>query len=429
LGSLDNINKIVIRGITDPSGVGFDDFSFNVPADVKITSGRVGGYLNGTTQNALLGADVALQASPLPGGFAGGTYAWTCTPSTSCSISTVANSSSVTLRTNEVATYNATVSYTKNGLTATGSVTINSILPTLTSFTVSNRSSDRINSPGTCGHGPGPDSLFWWYDLGCKPSSVGISFLGSIQVPTFLSDPAQSGVKYVQAVNTFRKKIAGGMRCDTRRSTETDLSSGWQLDTSDPFKRGLGELQYFTIIGSPGLANGFSIGVDDYPGRAVTGFVDYDFLDSLYIDERFQMYVVYFTGPEPSQPRLQRPLGMMEWNWGGTVVFDEPGYHHLRSSNATYQIAHIFDPLHQNMSSMVTMDGNVKDNQYHRCPDGAELTNNLIDSSRVFVRFHYIDFLGRDPDGNLMIRTIRTTRRIYPVGNFGPAKSPSVLST
>jgi hypothetical protein len=44
-GSLNNIDKVVIRGITDPAGIGFDDFSFTVPADVKITSGRVNGYL------------------------------------------------------------------------------------------------------------------------------------------------------------------------------------------------------------------------------------------------------------------------------------------------------------------------------------------------------------------------------------------------
>lgn len=80
-GSLNNIDKVVIRGITDAAGIGFDDFSFTVPADVKITSGRANGYLNGTTQNALLGADVALNASAVPGAFAGGTYSWTCTPS------------------------------------------------------------------------------------------------------------------------------------------------------------------------------------------------------------------------------------------------------------------------------------------------------------------------------------------------------------
>ena len=134
-GSFDNINKIVIRSITDPNGIGFDDFTFNVPSDIKITSGRVNGYLNGTTQNALLGGDIALQATPLPGGFAGGTYVWTCAPSQLCSIVAGGNSSSVNLRTLDTGTVTATVTYTKNNFTASGSVTIRSILPTLTSLT------------------------------------------------------------------------------------------------------------------------------------------------------------------------------------------------------------------------------------------------------------------------------------------------------
>lgn len=112
LGSLDNINKVVIRSITDPLGIGLDDFTFNVPSDIKITSARVSGYLNGTTQNALLGGDIALQATPLPGGFAGGTYSWTCAPQQLCTIVSGGTSSSVNLRTLDTGTVTATVSYT-----------------------------------------------------------------------------------------------------------------------------------------------------------------------------------------------------------------------------------------------------------------------------------------------------------------------------
>jgi hypothetical protein len=86
LGSLDNISKIVIRNISDVLGIGFDDFTFNVPSDIKITSARVSGYLNGTTQNALLGADITLQATPVPSGFSGGSYTWTCTPQPLCAV-------------------------------------------------------------------------------------------------------------------------------------------------------------------------------------------------------------------------------------------------------------------------------------------------------------------------------------------------------
>ena len=117
LGSLDNISKIVIRGITDPAGIGFDDFSFNVPADVKITSGRVSGYLNGTTQNALLRCGCGATGQSTPRWIRGRHLRLDMHPvQPLCSIVTGQNSSSVTLRTNEVGTFTANVSYTKNGV-------------------------------------------------------------------------------------------------------------------------------------------------------------------------------------------------------------------------------------------------------------------------------------------------------------------------
>jgi len=42
----------------------------------------------------------------------------------------------------------------------------------------------------------------------------------------------------------------------------------------------------------------------------------------------------------------------------------------------------------------------VHDNVDVPCPGGPPLTNNNIDSSRVFVKYHYLDFLGRDPAGD-----------------------------
>ncbi len=62
-----NITKVVIRNIVDPYGIDFDDFVFT-PADVEkvdITSGRVGGILNNTTQQAMLGADSAGRPAPV----------------------------------------------------------------------------------------------------------------------------------------------------------------------------------------------------------------------------------------------------------------------------------------------------------------------------------------------------------------------------
>ena len=234
LSPLDNISKIVIRGITDTYGIGFDDFTFSVPSDIKITSGRVGGYLNGTTQNALLGADVALQATPLPNGFAGGTYSWTCTPAGTnlCSIIQGQTSSGVTLRMNELGVFNVTVSYAKAGTITTSSMTINSILPTLTSFTAQ-RQPNSIWAPFTCGN-PGELTAVWRYRNGCHTQIPGIDFMAKLDWSTFISDPTKSGVKYVQAYSTFHKIMSRGIRCETSRSSEADVASGWEGDRQDP---------------------------------------------------------------------------------------------------------------------------------------------------------------------------------------------------
>lgn len=398
LGSLTDISKVVIRGINDPLGIGFDDFTFTIPSDIKITNARVSGYLNGTTQNALAGADVALNATPIPAGFAGGTYSWAFSGPVQ-SVGSL-NSSSVTIKSLDVGTITGNVSYTKNGLTATASVTINAVLPSLTNFTAQ-QGTDLVAPPGQC-----RSDNFWWYKLGCVLNGqIGMNFSSSVHAPTFISDPSQSGIKYVQAVSAFRKKNRVGLRCDTRRSSESDVASGWQLDTEDPYVF----LPEFPV-------HRFSEGNDltmltvDNPANAVTFILPKEFIDVLYIDDRFEMYVVYFTGSNPAAPGFQRPVGKLAWNWGGLVVLDWNGQdaiHHLRYSNASPG-----PRTGVSVNSMVAMQGNVRDNPDVACPAGSPLTNNNIDSSRVFVKYHYLDFLGRDPAGD-------STHQADPVGwNF-----------
>jgi hypothetical protein len=109
------------------------------------------------------------------------------------------------------------------------------------------------------------------------------------------------------------------------------------------------------------------------------------------------MYVVYFS--DATTPSFQRPLGKLVWNWGGLVVLDWNGsdaIHHLR-----YSAASPGPRTSTPASSMVTMRGNVHDdNADVPCPGGPPLTDNHIDSSRVFVKYHYLDFLGRNPAGD-----------------------------
>lgn len=394
LASIPNITDIRIRNVNNPGyplgvqySVYYDNFTFTPYFDVKITNSRVSGYLNGTTQNALVGADVSLQATMLPSTESGGTYSWIFTGPYSVSGGSQ-SSSSVTIRSTDVGTITANVNYTRNGFTASGSVTINSVLPTLTSFTAQ-QGSDLVSPPGTC-----LSDTFWWYKLGCVATSqVGIHFTSSVNAPPFISDPTQSGIKYVQAVSVLRKKTRIGLRCFTKRSSESDIGSGWQLDTGDPYGADFPEFPVRRF--SEG--NDLTMLTVDYPRNELTFVTASEFIDSLYVDDRFEMYVVYFTG-NPANPPLQKPLGKLAWNWGGLVVFDwngSNGIHNLRFTNSPPG-SRAGAPA----NSMVTMQGNVTNNVDVPCPGGPPLTNNKIDSSRVFVKYHYLDFLGRNPAGD-----------------------------
>jgi Carbohydrate binding module (family 6)/F5/8 type C domain len=414
-GALDNISKIVVRNINDPLGIGFDDFFFNVPVNVTIRNPRTTEALNGTTRNALLGADIALNTSVTPGAVAGGTYRWTLSGPVAISGGSQ-NGPSITIRSTEVSSEPgagpivATVTYTNGNIASSALVTINSILPTLTEITAIQRA-HQITPPFGCDHGF-PYSIFWFYDLGCYPNTAGISFNSRVHVPDFISDSTQSGIKYVQGVSAFRKEMSRGVRCSTKRSAEDDVASGWQLDTEDPVTCcHLFTVQYFSLLEvvpfSPG--HEMQIGVEDYPSQELTGLADYRFIDSLYVDDKFQMYLIYFTGPDPSHPPIKRPLGKVAWNWGGLVVFDwdsnlQDAIHKIRTTNVAPHtiVGDIFPPSMQKMSSLVNMQTNVTDlpKDGSQCPNGPALTNNRIDSAREFVKYHYIDFLSRTPYGD-----------------------------
>jgi len=175
------------------------------------------------------------------------------------------------------------------------------------------------------------------------------------------------------------------VKCWTHRVAESDVTSGWQRDTNDPY--GITSSDDFS-----GLLTSLGIDTNDSPGHPLTGFTDFDFVDAAYVDDRFEMYLVYYSGTDAAHPLIQRPLGKLTWNWGGLVVFDWNGtdaVHHIRSTNPT-----LLTP-----TSTFPPQG-VVTNVDAPCPGGPQFTDNRIDSSREFVKYHYIDFLGRDPNGD-----------------------------
>ena len=381
LGSITDISKIVIRNLTDPAGVGFDDFTFTIPWKIRISNSQVNGFIEGTTQNALPGANITLLGTALPTAFSGGIYSWSLTGPVLALSAT--NNSSVTFRSIDVGTITATLTYTKDGVTKVSSVNINSVLPTLATFTAV-QGGDFVTTAGACN----AVDTFTWYRLGCLPQTTGINFTTTVNAPSsFISNPAQSGIKYVQALSSLRKWTERGLRCLGIRSSESDVESGWQLDTSDPY-----DIPKFFSAG-----NSLTMTTVDFPKQNLTFITSYEFTESAFVDDQFWMYVIYFAGENAGSPILKKTLGRLRWNWGGLVVFDPTGSgwaHNRRFTNAVPQ-SRTGEPA----TSTVNMQGEISKTPVP-CPGGPPLTENRIDSSRTLVKYYYLDILLRPDDQN-----------------------------
>ena len=220
-----------------------------------------------------------------------------------------------------------------------------------------------------------------------------------MSVDPFISDPTKSGVKYVQATSTFHKLMSRGIRCVTRRVSEADVASGWELDTIDPI----------TFLDFSGLLTAIGIDADDSPGRSLTRFTDYEFVESLYVDDRFEMYLVYYAG-NAADPVIQRSLAKYAWNYGGLVVFDPDeangGQHRIRFTNPVLQSPPSALPLRS--------DSNPQD---ATCPGGPTMSDHPIDSSRELVKYYYLDILKRSPDASgWNYHTSRVAQCVFDLG-------------
>lgn len=410
---INNITKVVIRNIVDPYGIDFDDFVFTPPEveKVEITSSRVGGVLNNSTQNALLGADVPLQANIFPSNLSGGTYSWSVTgPNQQVSASNT--NSSYIVRWTDTGTYQATVTYTRNQVSVSATVNVNVVVPTLDSFTANQEASGVSNLCASSSFGE-----LSQYNLGCTDLGfAGIALSSTVHVPSvpYLSNPDQSGVKYVQRVSAFRKRNNGGLvQCRTRRASEGDNNSGWLFDgeTVDTYDTRPTAIRRF----SEGLS--LTITTDDSPGAALegpniipppqvpAGLNDNHQFDAFMADDYFETFVVYFTSNSPS---LQRTLGKLSWNWGGIVVYDA----RIGSRDRfPHRLTSMFGGTGQKTgvasNQSITYQGRVDDPslRMEACPGVPTPTPplNLIDNSRYFVQQQYRDILNRPPDGAWLV--------------------------
>ncbi|MDT4952035.1 MAG: hypothetical protein QOJ02_173 [Acidobacteriota bacterium] len=289
------------------------------------------------------------------------------------------------------------MTYTRNGFTSSATVNVNVVIPKLTGFTAT-QAADRVASNQCSGDFPPAPGVT--YILGCPNSPYGITFSATTKIPSgsYLTDPAQSGIKYVQIVSLLRKDINyGRVRCRTARNSESDTGSGWQLDTDDPYRT--------TSVVRFSQGNILTTQETDAPSVALT-LTDFDYdSDAYYINDVFETYIVYFTGSNPSAPIFQRAIGLenspkpaarIAWSWGGQTVYDP-------ASPYSYQLQFSLVPPRSYVAEAVDFmrpyTGNAADLGPAQCPGGPPVSNNPIDSSRFFVRQQYCDILNRPPDG------------------------------
>ena len=393
LSAIQHVTSIRIRFVDNCSTdcifrypVYYDDFSFSPELGVTLTSSRTTGNIDGMTKNALLGADVSLTAS---GSISGGTYTWTYSGPVAGGQSSGA---STTIHSTDTSDHSgpitATVTYKVHDIPVTAKITINSILPNLVSFTAT-QGPDLVTRPNLCAS-PEFEPPWWFYRLGCGTVSPGMHFESKVHAQDFISEPSQSGIKYVQAISVFEEYTQRGFRCVTQRPTRGQVEDGWQLDTSDPYLIRDYPVHRFNE------GNDLTMPTVDAPRQPLTGAEAWEFRDNAFLDDQFIMYVVYFVGSDPGHPLVQRPIGQLKWSFGATITFEW-----IPSLNqGILDLHHTTTGYTQGVptTSMVTMTGNIKPIVEKSCPDAPALTNYKIDSSRAFVRRHYLDFLGREPD-------------------------------
>jgi len=276
-------------------------------------------------------------------------------------------------------------------------------VPTLAGFGATEYA-DQVNRDQHCsGYSNGVTYTLGCYQQGGPPTD-GIIWRATAQIPAlnYLSDPAESGIKFVQAVSMYRKRLKdGNIQCFTARTAQ---SAGWQLDTRDPYD--------WTTIHYFSEGNRLDMGDNDPPGAHLEGTVNNVFFseDARFISDNFETYVFYFT-TDPSNrdeehPIFQRVMNLsgsthayaaMRWSWGGQVLFNyysvpQSLLFTLQSNTVPGTInASEIDDIKPMTTIAPTSLGWVP------CP-GATVTSNPIDGSRFYVTQLYWDFFNRAPD-------------------------------
>jgi hypothetical protein len=407
--------------ITSPRPFGTDALSIilalvsvpAVPPAVRITNARVTGNLSGTTQNALIGANVNLVAMASPPGIGSGNYSWVLQGQAGSDYDVVSggtNSSTLNIRWRKPGSYLATVNYVGTGVNLSSNITVNSVLPSLSNFSGS-IAANMINVGSHCSGIP--DEVT--YTLGCyQPNGplTGMVFSATAQIPAnvvYLTDNSLSGVKFKQGTTVYAKElIEGRLQCTTSRTDPNVYATGWGLDTVDPLVTGYQYTkgpQYFSNVTSVSMTQ------FDPPGAALqTGYLVPHKMDALVEDNWFEDYVFYFVGSNPGTPTFEypqplrftnspNPIDRLAWRWGGYVVWDP---YQSTSYRQIYSTSTSPGPITATGASGAVPLSRVinSDNPLTVLCPGAPDTYNPIDDNQFFVYSLYEDLFLRQPDPN-----------------------------
>jgi hypothetical protein len=245
----------------------------------------------------------------------------------------------------------------------------------------------------------------------------GVRFVATAQIPAgpYLSDPAQAGIKFVQIVNTQRKAFMWGDTWCWGTRNRQPPAPDWMLDTVDPYSPPV----WFTS------GNSASQHDEDSPLRMLITNTPppdaepYRSIDAYSVDEKFEIYVIYFVGNNPSSPILQRPIGFanptndpsrrvayLPWRWGGDLRFGPKSAFLVACPPDKYQSGYCLNsntptgPLvGQPKSAMTVYSGTLRGGSafpYTRCTSITSATTRMVDVPRFFVHQQYLDFLNRE---------------------------------
>lgn len=279
--------------------------------DVNITNPRVNNAsIGNTTKNALIAANLTLQAKITPGAEANDTYSWDIgQPSTVVGGSVT--SPSVTVRFYQAGTYTARLTHTRGTYSQSIPITINVVEPALTNF------QSQILSPPSVGFhfAISPNQLGpLYFMLGSQSyngKTEGISFNATVSSPSYISEDGR--IKFVQIGKSDTTQQKGtNKKC-------SGTNGAWIRD-ADPYPindNGINGGTSQALPSKPTVSGGsVTARTFDTPGVTLYGYRD-SFFDTVTTNFDFETYVVYFADDK------QIGLGYyIPWHYDGRIERD-----------------------------------------------------------------------------------------------------------